>query len=280
MKIKIRYLGSLSLLVGKDEEVLDLGTEKIVLRDLLIDLVKKHDKLSRAIDPRGKVRPGYLLFVNEIDHQIVGLEYSLREGDEIIIMPISHGGEKEILNILSRFNELYNKCNVKYYKVRSWRDDIWKKLYETYGGRNIFFQVFKRDYVPSKRVLISSLAKSLEATRRSERISKDINIEILLRLTNSRDIKTSIKRLGAEYGKEAIISLIICDETSFEPLDKFIEDIEEIIPTNNMIRDWLINLSYVLGANTSICNQITDISKQIDCLEICLLNKTSVPEIY
>ncbi|MGC9149394.1 MAG: KEOPS complex subunit Cgi121 [Sulfolobales archaeon] len=280
MKIKIRYLGSLSLLAGKDEEVIDLETEKITLRNLLVDLVKRYDKLSRAIDPGGRIRPGYLLFVNEIDYHIVGLEYILREGDEIVIMPISHGGEKEILEIINRFNELYAKCTARYYRVKSWKEDIWKKLYEIYSGQKIFFQVFRSSCAPSKRILVNSLAKSLEATRRSERISRDINIEILLSLANSRDIKTSIKKLGAENGKEAIISLILCDETNFESPERFIEGIEEVTPSKHMIRDWLINLSHVLGANTSICDQITDIDTQINCLEICLLNKISVPDIY
>jgi len=278
MRIRIRYLGSLSLLVGKDEEVLDIESEKVTIKDLLIELVKRYEKLIRAIDPRGRIKPGYLLFINEIDYLILGLDHMLKDGDEAIIMPISHGGEEVIFDIINRFNKIYEKCDVKYYHIRSWSNDLWNILNKIYSGKKVFYQVFKSDRVPSKRILLISLAKALEAMRRSENVSRDINIEILLKLVNSRDIKTSIKKLGVEVGEESILTLIYCNNHVLDTPDKIISEITEIKPSNEQFKDWLINLSVTLGANTSVCERIDDVNRIINCLEICLMNKISVQE--
>jgi molybdopterin converting factor small subunit len=34
-----------------------------------------------------------MMFINEIDYQLIGLDYVFKESSEIVIMPISHGGD-------------------------------------------------------------------------------------------------------------------------------------------------------------------------------------------
>lgn len=90
IRVRVRYLGSLSIYIAPEESyVLDRGS---TLRDLLRVLLERHRVLERAIDPRGVLRPGYMLFVNERDYQLLGLDSVLEDGSEIVLMPISHGG--------------------------------------------------------------------------------------------------------------------------------------------------------------------------------------------
>jgi len=90
--VKIRLLGSLKVYTGKEELEIDIG-EGAKLRDVLALLVKREPSLSRAIGEDGRVRPGYLVFINDADYMVFeGLETLLRKGDVVTILPISHGG--------------------------------------------------------------------------------------------------------------------------------------------------------------------------------------------
>lgn len=92
IRLRIRLLGSLKLYAGK--EVIEINVDReIRLRDLLRDLVKREPALSRAIEESGKIKPGYLLFINDADYMVFdGLETVVRDSDVITIMPVSHGG--------------------------------------------------------------------------------------------------------------------------------------------------------------------------------------------
>ncbi len=90
--LKIRLLGSLKLYAGKEEIEIDVK-EETRLREVLKDLVRREPSLSRAIEQDGKVKPGYLIFINDADYMVFeGLETVVRNSDVITILPISHGG--------------------------------------------------------------------------------------------------------------------------------------------------------------------------------------------
>jgi molybdopterin converting factor small subunit len=91
IKIKVRYLGSLSIEITSEEEY--IFDQEISLRDLLKKLLERHEKLERVISSKGDLKPGYMMFINEIDYQLIGLDYVFKESSEIVIMPISHGGD-------------------------------------------------------------------------------------------------------------------------------------------------------------------------------------------
>ncbi|MEZ0290791.1 MAG: MoaD/ThiS family protein [Sulfolobales archaeon] len=91
MRVRVRYLGSLSIAFGREEEY-SVAEDKITLRELLLEILKNKNDFSRVIYSNGAPRPGYMIFVNETDYQIEGLDQVLKDGDTITIMPISHGG--------------------------------------------------------------------------------------------------------------------------------------------------------------------------------------------
>ncbi|MEM4969999.1 MAG: MoaD/ThiS family protein [Sulfolobales archaeon] len=90
--LKIRLLGSLKLYAGKEEIEMKIDRE-VRLRDVLRDLVRREPSLSRAIEEDGRVKPGYLIFINDADYMVFeGLETIVRDSDIITILPVSHGG--------------------------------------------------------------------------------------------------------------------------------------------------------------------------------------------
>lgn len=279
MKIRVRYLGSLSLLLGRDDEIIELDLEEITLRDFLIQLVKRSEQISRAIDPRGRVRPGYLLFINEIDYQILGLDYLLRDGDEIIIMPISHGGEEKILRLIKLFNDLYDRCEIYYYKIDSWDKSLWKEISDLIRGREVYFQIFREDRVPTKRILIYALSRAMKAFSENKNVSRDLGIEILLRILDTRDIKTAIKKLGAEEGERAVLTIISCskdlEKDLFNEIDK---KFSKYVFSKEDMASCLGSLAKTLDLDINECLGYNELDKRIYCLEIAILNKISVSE--
>ncbi|PWV37319.1 MAG: hypothetical protein DJ555_02860 [Desulfurococcaceae archaeon] len=90
--MRIRLLGSLKVYSGKEELVIKIDG-KVKLRDLLVSLVKLEPSLSRAIEADGRVKPGYLVFINDADYMVYqGLDTEVSDEDIITLMPISHGG--------------------------------------------------------------------------------------------------------------------------------------------------------------------------------------------
>ncbi|HWQ17709.1 MAG TPA: MoaD/ThiS family protein [Sulfolobales archaeon] len=90
--LRIRLLGSLKIYSGKEELVLKIDG-KVKLRDLLASLVRLEPSLSRAVEIDGKIKPGYLVFINDADYMVYqGLDTEVGDEDTITLMPISHGG--------------------------------------------------------------------------------------------------------------------------------------------------------------------------------------------
>ncbi|MEM1585881.1 MAG: MoaD/ThiS family protein [Candidatus Bathyarchaeia archaeon] len=96
MRVRVRALGVLKKALGKDELLLDLDSrgelklrdviERILweaasLRDLLLD--------SDLKDPR----PNTIILINGKEMGLLGgLDAIIRDGDEIVLIPVVHGG--------------------------------------------------------------------------------------------------------------------------------------------------------------------------------------------
>jgi molybdopterin synthase sulfur carrier subunit len=94
MVVKIRFLGSLRSSVRKCEFELNLK-EAITLKQVVDEIVEKSPKLKSVLidielnDPR----PNVLILVNERDISVLkGLETNIVDGDEIVFIPVIHGG--------------------------------------------------------------------------------------------------------------------------------------------------------------------------------------------
>ena len=92
--IAVRFLGSLR--AASKKNIITLNFERAIsLRDVINTIVKHRPILSRALigpendDPRTNV----LMLVNGKDTSILdGLETVLQDGDELVIVPVVHGG--------------------------------------------------------------------------------------------------------------------------------------------------------------------------------------------
>lgn len=92
IQLRVRLLGSLKVYAGKEELEIEVS-EGAKLREVLALLVKREPSLSRAIEEDGRVRPGYLVFINDADYMVFeGLETPLKNSDVVTILPVSHGG--------------------------------------------------------------------------------------------------------------------------------------------------------------------------------------------
>lgn len=94
MLVTVKLLGSLR--AASKKSMIALRFEKATsLRDVICSIVKRRPALSRALvgpendDPRTNV----LILVNGKDTSVLdGLETVLKDGDEVVIIPVVHGG--------------------------------------------------------------------------------------------------------------------------------------------------------------------------------------------
>jgi len=92
--ITVRFVGSLRNITGKSRVTLKLDGEK-TLKEIMEILVKKFPETERVlIDPELEdPRPNTLIIVNGIEISVLnGLETILKDGDEVVFVPVSHGG--------------------------------------------------------------------------------------------------------------------------------------------------------------------------------------------
>jgi molybdopterin synthase sulfur carrier subunit len=81
-------------MAGKSRVKLELDGEK-TLREVIEIVVKKIPETKRVlIDPElGDPRPNTLIIVNEREISVLnGLDTVLKNGDEVVFVPVSHGG--------------------------------------------------------------------------------------------------------------------------------------------------------------------------------------------
>lgn len=94
MVITIRFIGSLRASSKKSK--LSLNLENAVsLREVVNKLIEEQPKLRRAlIDPElDDPRTNVLMLVNGKEIGVLnGLETKLKDGDELVLVPVVHGG--------------------------------------------------------------------------------------------------------------------------------------------------------------------------------------------
>ena len=94
MVITVKFFGSFRSFSEKEKITLEIKG-RIVLKDIVKEIIKKSPKLKKVlIDPELKdPRPNALILVNGKEISILkGLETMLNEGDEILLIPVIHGG--------------------------------------------------------------------------------------------------------------------------------------------------------------------------------------------
>jgi molybdopterin synthase sulfur carrier subunit len=94
MAITVKFIGALRHASGVDELTLDCK-EDLSIRELMNEITKDAPALRRSlIDQQLKdPRPNALILVNGREISVLsGLETNLKDGDEIVLVPVVHGG--------------------------------------------------------------------------------------------------------------------------------------------------------------------------------------------
>ncbi|MEM3463608.1 MAG: MoaD/ThiS family protein [Candidatus Bathyarchaeia archaeon] len=94
MKVNIRFVGSFRNITNKGKVTLELG-EGAQLKEAVKRITEEFPKMERVlIDPElGDPRPNTLIIVNGREISVLkGLETVLKDGDEVVLIPVSHGG--------------------------------------------------------------------------------------------------------------------------------------------------------------------------------------------
>ncbi|MBS7621818.1 MoaD/ThiS family protein [Candidatus Bathyarchaeota archaeon] len=94
MKVNFRFVGSFRNATKKSRVVLELS-EGAQLKEAIKRIVKEFPKIKSAlIDPElDDPRPNTLIIVNGREISVLkGLQTVLNDGDEVVFIPVSHGG--------------------------------------------------------------------------------------------------------------------------------------------------------------------------------------------
>jgi len=85
--VRIKLLASLKESVGSGE----VEVEAEDWREALRKLREEYPALAEAISEDGTPKPGYLVFIDGVDHRI----YKDGRPGEIVVLPVNHGGDSE-----------------------------------------------------------------------------------------------------------------------------------------------------------------------------------------
>jgi adenylyltransferase/sulfurtransferase len=94
MAIAVKFVGALRHVSGVNELALDC-TKGVTLKELIHEIANRLPELKRSLidqqleDPRVNA----LILVNGREISVLnGLETSLKDGDEVVLVPVVHGG--------------------------------------------------------------------------------------------------------------------------------------------------------------------------------------------
>lgn len=94
ISVAVRFVGSLRNLAGKSKITLKFE-KNTALREVVKRITEKFPEMGKTIiDPElGDPRPNTLIIVNGKEISVLnGLETLLTNGDEVVFIPVSHGG--------------------------------------------------------------------------------------------------------------------------------------------------------------------------------------------
>lgn len=93
MKVYVRFLGFLTQTLGSSEITLELR-DGASLEDLLNVITERGKEVKRALlDEEGGLPWNILVLINQREAGVLGgLKARLKDGDEVTVVPVSHGG--------------------------------------------------------------------------------------------------------------------------------------------------------------------------------------------
>lgn len=98
MNIRVRLFGLFKRAYGKNEILIELS-EGLRLKDLIYKIAEESPSLKHVLlDPElMDPRPNTVILVNGVEiSALSGLETEIKDGDEVVLIPVVHGGENKL----------------------------------------------------------------------------------------------------------------------------------------------------------------------------------------
>lgn len=93
MAITVKFVGALRHASGTNTRLLDCG--KCSVKELIDKISRQLPELRRNLidEELGASRPNALILVNGREISVInGLNTTLKDGDEVVLVPVAHGG--------------------------------------------------------------------------------------------------------------------------------------------------------------------------------------------
>jgi molybdopterin synthase sulfur carrier subunit len=93
LAIKVKFVGALRHASGMNTCLLDCG--ECSVKELICTLTRRKPELRRNLidEELGDSRPNALILVNGREISVMnGLNTALKDGDEVVLVPVAHGG--------------------------------------------------------------------------------------------------------------------------------------------------------------------------------------------
>ncbi len=230
VKVKVKFLGALRSAAGSGEVEVELG-EGANLRDLLKYLRGRFPELENVVRSGGELSPSYLLFVNDTDAELLGgLNYVVKDGDVIVIVPVTHGGSGEGDVALGGLKRLLEE--VSEYRLITCVPEgagILQKL-EELQTEDCVTQLLPKPALISARQVILAAYLTMKAFRESRNISRKKYLEFLLYFFGNRQIREVISALRRYSGDYTLVS--VCRKSFrrefLDLLKKYCRDLKEL----------------------------------------------------
>lgn len=203
MKVRIELYGFLRNLLRSKDVVVEVP-DSSTLREVLSAVSSKFPELQEVVSPSGTLRPSLMLFVNEIDYELLGgYDYVVKDGDSIQLLPISHGGSGGFLRPLEEY--LHQVSSIRVFAC-SVDEDLAKRLlsYVDMVDCRCVAQVLPKRYYygASYSALVAYLA--LRSMRLGLNVSKKKSLEFLLYYFGDRQISNVLELIKSERSEEYV----------------------------------------------------------------------------
>ncbi|MEM1681247.1 MAG: MoaD/ThiS family protein [Sulfolobales archaeon] len=220
MRVKIELYGFLRNLAGTKDVVIEVP-EGSTLRELLFITSSKIPGLREAISPDGQLKPYFMLFINEVDYELLGgYDYVVRDGDSLQLLPISHGGSvkplEEYLNRVSSMKVF--TCLVD--------ESLAKELlnYVDIVNSGCVAQVIPRRYYYGAKYSALVAYLTLRSMKLGLNVSKKKSLEFLLYYFGDRQIG-NVLSLIKSWQDEEYVAIHACLTEATETEDIFLRTI-------------------------------------------------------
>lgn len=225
MKVRIELYGFLRNLLRSKDVVVEVPSGS-TLREVLSLVSSRFPELREVINPGGILKPSFMLFINEIDYELLGgYNYVVKDGDSMQLLPISHGGLGGSLRPLEEYLSQVNSIKVFACSVG---EDLAKRLlsYVDLVDCGCVAQVLPKKYYygANYSALVAYLV--LRSMRLGLNVSKKKSLEFLLYYFGDRQISSILELIKSERSEE-YVAIYACLPEAVNVEDPFLSAIAD-----------------------------------------------------